>query len=206
VPKVVVHQEDEADQLEKAVDSTFASAPRQLTAPEDPLGLEAAFDQLFPPDSDAQGVQESSSDSNDEGSADPADSSDDEAPASEVDSDDAWGELARHDDADMESDVEEDGDGVRKAMRTSQHFRQDGKKIFWRDVQIGALTEWHGSVSCHCRIHSSCKTPASTKYESDVVLIDWLLSGIDHSGTKRMEKGTHIQHAAAVAALARARH
>ena len=70
VPKVVVHQEDEADQLEKAVDSTFASAPRQLTAPEGPLGMEVAFDQLFPPDSDAQGVQESSSDSNDEGSAD----------------------------------------------------------------------------------------------------------------------------------------
>ena len=105
MPKVVVHQEDEADQLEKAVDSTFAGAQKQLTAPEDPLGLEAAFDEWIPPSKDTQGVQESSSDSDDE-DPDHIDSSDDEAPATEVDSDDAWGDRARHDASNNGSDTQ----------------------------------------------------------------------------------------------------
>ena len=41
-------------------------------------------------------------------------------------------------------------------------------------------------ASEHCRIdgHSACKSPASTKYPSDRVLIDWVLTGLQQKLSK----------------------
>ena len=77
------------------------------------------------------------------------------------------------------SDVDSDGE-VPVVCRESPLFVRDGNKILWDGAVIGSLTAWGRNLSCRCRLpgHRNCKTPASTKFPSDNVLIDWLLSGL----------------------------
>ena len=46
-------------------------------------------------------------------------------------------------------------------------------------------------MSCRCRLpaHRNCKTPASTKFRSDNVLIGWLLSGLADGVDKDCDEG-----------------
>ena len=153
---------------------------------------------MFGPAGGASG-DSGESDSDDE-SVDKSDDSDSEA--SKLDSEENRGARAPGDASDFESDVEEGEDGIRKATRSSQHYRREGNTICWRDQQIGAMTALNASVGCHCRIHSGCRAPASTKWLNDDTLIDWLLSAINYNGEGIVEKGQHLQHAAALKAAA----
>ena len=68
-----------------------------------------------------------------------------------------------------------------------------GNKIFWDKKHVGLLTSWQGNLSCHCKCpgHSGCRTPASTTWPSDSVLVDWLLSGL----APGVGKTEHVQMA-----------
>ena len=64
--------------------------------------------------------------------------------------------------------------------RASPLYARRGNKIMWDGVHIGSLTAWKNNISCRCRLagHHQCKSPASTRWPSDTVLIDWLLLGV----------------------------
>ena len=83
-----------------------------------------------------------------------------------------------HADADQ-SDVDPDGEDP-EISRESPLFARDGNRILWDGAHIGSITAWGRSISCSCRLpgHRKCRTPASTKFPSDTVLIDWLLLGL----------------------------
>lgn len=189
---------DEADDLEKAIDSMTASGPKPKSSKlptqqdGDDDAIDAAFEALFGPTGGAS--DDSGESGSDNGSVDKSDDSGSEV--SDVDSEENWGARAPGDASDFESDVEEAEDGTRKATRSSQHYRREGDKIFWRDQHIGAMTAWNVSTGCRCRIHSACRAPASTKWPHDNTLIDWLLSAINYNGDKIVEKGQHVQDAA----------
>ena len=83
-------------------------------------------------------------------------------------------------------------------MRDDERYERRGNDIFWSNVKIGSVTEWRGSVGCHCSKHSSCKMPASRHYQTDDILIDWLLSAVNADGSTRLSKQQHADGARAI--------
>ena len=67
----------------------------------------------------------------------------------------------------------------------------------WKGKEIGFVTMWTGvggtpSLSCHCKLHTKCRMPASTKYPTDLVCCQWLLLAINRDGSTKMNVDKHI--------------
>ena len=158
---------------------------------DDPWGIDAAFDSVFPScggggaDGDGDGGEggDSASDSVDvpdvsasEGSNTPIHDSDDDITDAEVEGEEA--SLA----------ADDFRESVRK-MRESRFFSRVEGRIYYREKLLGTITEFGNSVGCHCRLHSGCRAPASTRWGSDGVLEQWLLDGVKpRSGDARINK------------------
>ena len=74
------------------------------------------------------------------------------------------------------------------------------KNVFWNDKLIGQITARRENLSCVCKIHKKCRTPASTKYETDAVLEEWLLAALRNNGTERLNVARHQELAGALKA------
>ena len=176
---------DVEDDLEAAVDAaTTPAKPLKPSGDDDPLGLEDAFDTLFPPDPVVEaGATDSSSDD------DQIELSEDGEEPSSSD-DEKWGIIVADGASEnlFDKDPNESDPEEQHAIRKSRHYSRDRKKIYWRGVHIASITSWGQSMSCHCRQHSACKTPASTKYSSDTVLIDWALAAVGYDGSSILQK------------------
>ena len=195
--------------LEAAFDSSF-SIPRTskptATAGDDPLGLEEAFDVAF--GDPAAGVEDQS------------DSTEPDASASSDDADSRAGLAPGTDDEENLSDISENGDGddgeggplftpedrrhVRK-LRRAGFARRDRLNLKWHGRIIGNLTMWGNNISCVCRVHAQCRSPAARDWPSDSVLEDWILSAIKEDGNERMDREAHIASIRAVQQRLRAR-
>ena len=197
-----VQKLEEEDPIEAAFDSAFANTKPVIPQHDDPLGLEEAFDQAFP-NAGASDVEVESSESEVVAESDASqESRPGLAPSScgsgivsdrgSDDGDDADGSLAvvrRH---------------VRR-MRAIGSLRREGKVVFWGNKPIGNITAWGPNVSCHCRLHSKCKSPACRTWGSDKTLENWLLEGIDEDGELRVERDVHIRSITAIAVKMRQR-
>ena len=192
---------DGADDLEAAVDAATTPAVPLQPSGDDPLGLKAAFHTLFPSDPVVEGGATDSSSDDDQ-----IELSEDGEGSGSGD-DEKWGIRAADDASENLSDKDPNQSDPEEqhAIRQSRHYSRDGKKIYGRGVHIASITSWGQSISCHCRQHSMGKTPASTKYESDTILVDCALAAVDYDGSSILQKGQHIERAAALAAVARAR-
>ena len=190
-----------ADNLERAVDANLSARKPPTRKPaaseDDPLGIDGAFDSVFGPSDLASDASDADADADSDADADADSDADGDKNSSEpqVDSEDDFGARADPNNSDDASAEDED---VGPAKQTSPHFRRDGLKIYWMDKHIGSLTQFSSSVSCHCRLHPACKTPASTTWGNDKVLIDWLLGALDAAGNVAIAKHSHIQQGAAL--------
>ena len=191
--------------LEKAFDKAFAGKPAH-PVDDDPCGIDAAFDSAFAScggggaDRDGSEGGDSASDSVDvvdvsasEGSNTPIHDSDDDITDAEVEGEEA--DLA----------VDDFRQSVRK-MHESHFFSRVGSRIYYREKLLGTITGFGNSVACHCRLHSGCKAPASTRWGSDAVLEQWLLDGVKpRSGDARIDKAQHQGKIAGIHAKRRLR-
>ena len=169
--------EDDPLGIEAAFDKIDSTHPG-VDVDDDPLGLDAAFDVAFPcPAGEGSDVQSELS----------------RPPSTESDSSEDPSNKSM---MDCDTDGAEEGsapsfyrDAVR--MRKQSSFRRDGKGVLWNNKVIGSITSWGNSVSCHCRVHARCRSPASTRWQSDEALEVWLLQAIDRSGEQRMDRAEH---------------
>ena len=190
-----VQKLEEEDPIEAAFDSAFANTKPVIPQHDDPLGLEEAFDQAFP-NAGASDVEVESSESEVVAESDASQESDD----------------GDRDVSDRDSDDGDDADGslavVRRhvrRMRAIGSLRREGKVVFWGNKPIGNITAWGPNVSCHCRLHSKCKSPACRTWGSDKTLENWLLEGINEDGELRVERDVHIRSITAIAVKMRQR-
>ena len=80
-----------------------------------------------------------------------------------------------------------DANGEEDFTDESDRFSRRGAKLYWDGKNIGRITGWRGSTSCHCSFpgHSGCKSQAATIWPSDKVLVnDWLLFGLQQDLSK----------------------
>lgn len=79
-------------------------------------------------------------------------------------------------------------------------FTRTGNNLFWNGSKIGRITAWGSNLSCHCALHSRCKTPAlgSAKVSSDRVFTDWLASALNTDGTTAISRDDHQAQAQAL--------
>ena len=193
----VVQKVEEEDPIEAAFDRSSAKPKPVIPQHDDPFGLEEAFDQAFPT-AGASDVEVASSES--EVFAE-SDASEDSQPGGDD------GDIS-----DRDSDDGDDGDGplavVRRhvrRMRAIGSLRREGKVVFWGNKAIGNITAWGPNISCHCRLHSKCKSPASRTWGSDKPLENWLLEGMGEDGELRMDRDEHFRTIMAIAAQMRQR-
>ena len=182
---LAVHAEVEVnpgDALERAIDSTLPKPQRAPRVPDDPMGLEAAFDLVHGP------MQPDEPN-------DAASPSESECVASSASTSSGspreGGEALTDDGADV-------GDGG--VSQTSELFERRGNKLFWNQRHVGSLTAWGRSVACSCKVHPGCRTPASTCWGTDAILIDWLLLSINMDGSQKITKDAHVHVAVAMQA------
>ena len=162
-PPDKVEHLDQDDPFEAAFETSFTAAPaKKGTAPidDDPLGLEEAFDAAFPLDTDTHDLAETSESDCPEESHSEGDESDDSrhgiAP-----SDTGSGCITDADDGD-DADLSARRALRRvKAMRASALFKREGKNVIWDRKTIGTISGFSGAVSCSCRLHTKCRSPAS---------------------------------------------
>ena len=193
VPQDVGEKDGVADEDPLGIESAFTkSGPGILdvSTVEDPLGLDAAFDAAFPcAGGDA-------SDSLSSGSVASPDVSDENASAE-----------SDRDESDIGSNPEDEEPGnfvsAARRMRRSPSFARVGNRVLWNNVHIGTISAWGKNISCHCRIHAGCRSPASTMWGTDQVLELWLLEAIDSDGVQRVDQATHQTRVAALRAHAR---
>ena len=190
-----VEELDEADAFEKAIEASLARAMKPKTSGKstasndlDPLGLEAGFDELHGPM-----APDASLDSATESSCAPSSASTGEPSES-----DREGRDALSDDG-----ADQVGAGSSGVVQASEHYDRRGNRLFWKGKVLAHLTSWGRNVSCHCKVHEKCKTPASTSYASDSTLVDWALSAIDMEGRLRITRAQHLELAVAMAGRAR---
>ena len=195
--------------LEGALEASFstmmtATSTRDTTPhADDPLGLEAAFDDITC-GAGAAGDKGESSDSSLPQDSDESDISDDPRPGLAPQPGDSEYEAeASHDDA----PAGHAGDDQRpfQRMRRGSGFQREGQVIKWNGKLLGNITSWGGNISCVCKFHRSCRTPASRTWGTDAVLEDWPLLGVRSSGEPRVDKAAHQMQCAAMAARARQR-
>ena len=189
--------------LEKAFDKAFAGTRAEPVDddPFDPLGIDSAFDIKFPTGGGGGGGGGDGGDGgdSDSGASDSALDPSDPPDASESESCD----TPIHDREDEITDAEEEGEEALAAddfrnsvrqMHESRWFERRGNVCYWRGRGLGRITTWNGNVSCHCKVHTSCRAPASTRWGSDGILEQWLLDAVKpRTGDVRIEKSQHQQ-------------
>ena len=197
----LVHQlayEDVPEEPEKP-----KPAPANALDDADPLGLEAAFDFIGGGAGAASGEEGPSDDSSLPDVADEHDTSDE--------SEGQGLEPSRSDeenisDADVpEQDAEapgSDGRHVRR-LRGLGLFERDGKHVKFDGKVLGQISSWQGNVSCVCKLHRACRSPAARNWESDSVLEDWLLTAVTASGDLRVDKDAHMRRITGIRAQMR---
>ena len=77
--------------------------------------------------------------------------------------------LAMDESSDLGSDIEEAvADKKEKRKEAWKKGIPSLKSPFFetktKGKELSFITHWAGNLSCHCKLHSSCKMPASTKY------------------------------------------
>ena len=79
----------------------------------------------------------------------------------------------------------------------SPRFSRAGHFVLWHGKRIGKLTQWGGSLSCHCHLHKQCKTPAMAlaKVGSDARLLSWLLASVNYHGSTSLSQAQHKEQA-----------
>ena len=186
--------------LEAAFDSSFSipkTSKPTATAGDDSLGLEEAFDVAFgdlaagdedQSDSTEPEISASSDDASDESRAGLAPGMDDEENITD---------MSDNGDGDGADDGEggplftpEDRRHVRK-LRRLPGFARERLNVKWRGRIIGNLTAWGQNISCVCRVHARCRSPAARDWPADTLLEDWLLTAINDDGTERMDREAH---------------
>ena len=187
--------------IEKAFDENFSAKPSTVPAATDPFDIDAAFDEAFP-----------SCGGGGDGGEDPG--SDSTPPVDPSDSDRSDESVAGlgpgiEEATDVDGDDEDDDGGDRddrrhvRRMRRSGAFLREGKNIKFGGKIIGSISAWSGNISCLCRIHTKCRSPASKNWPSDVLLEDWLLAGVEESGEQRLGKEAHQERIVGAAARIR---
>lgn len=197
--------------LEAAFDKSFSTAKAKASkkvpdVPDDPLDLEGAFDEVTGCFGSLGGGGQSSD------SSLPA-----ESEQSDVSNDSRHGLAPGDGDSENEAEADSSLPAGPLDRPDRQHLLRMGQTgglereqrsastaaIKWRGKVIGTISSWKGNVSCVCKVHSACRSPASKTWGSDAVLEDWLLLSVDESGEKRWEKDRHQQYIIAAAARAR---
>lgn len=177
----------DVDDIEAACETSLAGHPTHKAKPAKPAKLatgddvediEDALEEFFAEveGDDKAGDRSSDTDSSDKSTSD----------ADEDHKDDEDDDLGRH-----EKGRDEEASEEEEFFHRSPRFSRVGNKLMWDRAQVGLLTSWGGSISCHCRIkgHSGCRSPASKVWPSDSILIDWVLHGLG----AELDKSDHVQ-------------
>ena len=182
-----------ADAIEAAFDKVFEeSAPKQAKPAAPSSILDELFDaMMWPAPGEAQDAPESATDEED-------------SLAHESDSCDDFLEADEH--VRRGADKVEEPEAGRFADTTNRtrpscddpRYERSGNDVYWSGAKIGLITAWNSNISCVCKLHPSCRTPASTRYSSDAVLEEWLLSAMDRKGKTVLSAARHQELAAAL--------
>ena len=169
-------------------------------ADDDPLGLESAFDAACPGGAFPEGGDGDSSDSTEhvasEEESELDESQDGLAPGANDEDNLSDVSNVAGDDDDDDDDVhgqlfsKEDRLHARR-LRKADGFERATLKLNWRGKQVGNLTAWGANLSCVCKLHPKCKSPASKIWPSDKFLEDWILMGLKVDGDLRLDKDEH---------------
>ena len=129
----------------------------------------------------------------------PEESADDKVPSSTSshDSSAAGSDIEASDDG---ADVDAPGIGSTLVSQSSEHFPREGNRLYWRGAHVGTTSAWKSNIPYHCKLHSACKSPASTCWGTDSILVDWILSALDYEGAVIKTKAEHQQAAIAMKA------
>jgi hypothetical protein len=70
----------------------------------------------------------------------------------------------------------------------------NGYKVKFGGREIGKITAWNTNISCQCLVHAKCRLPAKMiqNFDTDNVLINWLLCAVDMNAVDRLNREEHM--------------